>query len=163
MGMRVKEHGQYQNSFGSFNLEFGVTTNKISFLANTSTFSAIGAGVLLKSLDNTNVKIETAGEGILDVDINADILLSGFIIVDKNAYQGSTAGVGDAADDKPRKAYLSFDISSISSLDYVTIKDVSVTIPVTLIISFHSPMFSEVIISSYSISAVVKSVLILLQ
>ena len=62
----------FQNSFGSSNLEFGVTTNKISFLANTSTFSAIGAGVLLKSLDNTNVKIETAGEGILDVDINAE-------------------------------------------------------------------------------------------
>ena len=62
----------FQNSFGSSNLEFGVTTNKISFLANTSTFSAIGAGVLLKSLNNTNVKIETAGEGILDVDINAE-------------------------------------------------------------------------------------------
>ena len=62
----------FQNAFESYNLEFGITTNKISFLANTSTFSAIGAGVLLKSLDNTNVKIETAGEGILDVDINAE-------------------------------------------------------------------------------------------
>ena len=77
------------------------------------------------------------------VDIGADSSLSGFIIVDYAAYQGGTAVVGDNTFDKPIKAYLSFDISSISSLDYVTIKDVSVTIPVTLIINHPELAGSE--------------------
>ena len=62
----------FQNAFGSSNLEFGVSTDKITFLSNNSVFSAMGEGVLLKSLNNSNVKIETTGTGILDVDINAE-------------------------------------------------------------------------------------------
>ena len=62
----------FQNSFGSTNIEFGVTTDKITFLANTSFFSATGAGVNLKSIGDTNIKLETSGNGILDVDINAE-------------------------------------------------------------------------------------------
>ena len=62
----------FQNSFGSTNIEFGATTDKITFLANTSFFSATGAGVNLKSIGDTNIKLETSGNGILDVDINAE-------------------------------------------------------------------------------------------
>ena len=62
----------FQNSFGSTNIEFGATTDKITFLANTSFFSATGAGVNLKSIGNNNIKLETSGNGILDVDINAE-------------------------------------------------------------------------------------------
>ena len=62
----------FQNSFGSSNLEFGATTDKITFLANSSFFSATGVGVNLKSIGDTNIKLETSGNGILDVDINAE-------------------------------------------------------------------------------------------
>lgn len=62
----------FQNAFGSTSLEFGITTDKITFYANTAPFTVHGSGINLKSLGSTNIKLETGGTGILDVDINAD-------------------------------------------------------------------------------------------
>ncbi len=66
-----------------------------------------------------------------NIDIGADIVLSGYIIVDLGVYPGPVqAFVGDADNNKLIKSYFTFDISSISVLDDVTIKEVSVTIPI---------------------------------
>ena len=62
----------WQNAFGSSNIEFGATTNKITFIANNYAFSASGAGIDLKSIGNTNIKLSSTGFGILDVDMNAE-------------------------------------------------------------------------------------------
>ena len=62
----------WQNAFGSSNIEFGATTDKITFLANNYAFSASGVGMNLKSIGNTNIKFSSTGFGILDVDMNAE-------------------------------------------------------------------------------------------
>ena len=62
----------WQNSFGDDLLEYGSTTNKITFVANTEKFSASGHGIALRALSNTNITLNAAGSGILDVDINAE-------------------------------------------------------------------------------------------
>ena len=62
----------WQNAFGSSNIEFGATTDKITFLANNYAFSASGVGMNLKSIGNTNIKLSSTGFGILDVDMNAE-------------------------------------------------------------------------------------------
>ncbi len=69
-----------------------------------------------------------------DVNIGADNNLSGHIIVDIKVYTGAGFSlVGDYPNDKPIISFLSFNISSISGLDDVTIKNASVTIPVDYI------------------------------
>ena len=66
-----------------------------------------------------------------DVDIGADTNLSGHIISDTRFFTGpSDILAGDWNNNKSVKAYLSFDISSINAMNDVSIKDVSVTIPV---------------------------------
>lgn len=71
-----------------------------------------------------------------DVDIGIDLSESGFIIVDVDTYLGAPlAYFGDWSNDKPVASLLRFDISSIGALDDVTIKDVSVTIPVVGIVN----------------------------
>ena len=68
-------------------------------------------------------------------DIFADVPLSGMIRYDWLAEQGDDpVFVGDTPMDLPVKAYLSFDISHISSLDEVTIKDASMSIPIDMIV-----------------------------
>jgi hypothetical protein len=68
-------------------------------------------------------------------DIFADVPLSGMIYYDWIANQGDDpVFVGDTPDDLPVKAYLSFNISHISSLDDVTIKEASVSIPIEMIV-----------------------------
>jgi len=61
-----------QNAFGSSNIAFSILTDKISLTANTSTLNLNGAGVDIKSIGATNIKLHTSGTGILDVDINAE-------------------------------------------------------------------------------------------
>jgi len=64
-------------------------------------------------------------------DINVDTAISGYIVVDVDAVVGGLyTYVGDHTNDKQIKAYLSFNINSISSLDDVTVKEVSVSMPV---------------------------------
>jgi len=87
---------------------------------------ALSWGCVVPTLD----PIETG------VDIGIDIDSSGFIIVDVDEYSGGPlAYLGDWDNNKPVVSTLNFDISSISSLDDVTIKDVSVTIPVVGIVN----------------------------
>ena len=62
----------WQNDFGSTLIEYGITTDKITLVANTSTFGISGHAINLTSLGNTNIKLTTLGSGILDVDINAE-------------------------------------------------------------------------------------------
>jgi hypothetical protein len=81
-----------------------------------------------------------------NVDIGFDFGLSGFINVDSGAYQNATPVVGDNQINKPRIAYISFDISSISSLDDITIKDVSVTITIRSIVGNPELAGSEIFI-----------------
>ena len=66
-----------------------------------------------------------------NVDISADTSLSGFITVDFGAYPGNDAYVGDnGIVNKPIRAYLSFDIDDLGDIDGITIKDISVSIPI---------------------------------
>ena len=62
----------WQNAFGSTLIEYGINTDKITLVANTSTFGISGHSVNISSLGNTNIKLSTLGSGILDVDINAE-------------------------------------------------------------------------------------------
>jgi len=66
-----------------------------------------------------------------NADIAVDTGISGYIIVKFAAYPGTYyTYVGDYSNDRQIKAYLSFNISAISSLANVTIKEASVTMPV---------------------------------
>ena len=69
----------------------------------------------------------------INADIVADNNISGYIRVDLNAFSGASYThiyVGDYTNNKQIKAYLTFDISVINSLDNVTIKEASVSMPV---------------------------------
>ena len=69
-----------------------------------------------------------------DVDIGADGGLSGYIMVDLGTLKGpAIVYIGDYKNNQPQISFLSFNISSISGLDDVTIKNVSVTIPIITI------------------------------
>ena len=61
-----------KNDFGVTNIEYAITTDKITLTAATAPFYIGGAGLQLAALNNTNIKLSTAGTGILDVDINAE-------------------------------------------------------------------------------------------
>ncbi len=75
--------------------------------------------------------IPTPDPIIKTVDIGADTGLSGDIIVDIGVLPGPDLSfVGDYDNDRSIIPFLSFNIFSISVLDDVTIKDVSVTIPI---------------------------------
>ena len=78
------------------------------------------------------------------VPIGADAAISGYIIVGRNAHSGTNVYVGDTSSNKQVKTYLSFDISSISAFDDITIKDVWVTIPIQHIFN-HPELASSVI------------------
>ena len=62
----------WQNSFGSDLIEYGVNTNKITLTASSAGFDISGHSVNINALGNTNIKLNTLGSGILDVDINAE-------------------------------------------------------------------------------------------
>ena len=62
----------WQNAFGSTLIEYGVNTDKITLVANSSSLNLSGNFVNINSLANTNIKLSTLGSGILDVDINAE-------------------------------------------------------------------------------------------
>ena len=62
----------FKNNFGSSNIEFGATTNKISLVATSSSAYFQGEGVTIKTTGSNNLSLETSGNGILDVDINAE-------------------------------------------------------------------------------------------
>ncbi len=72
----------------------------------------------------------------VDVSINLDQSISGYIIVEQAAFQNPTpyTFVGDYTNNKQIKAFLSFNINSISGLEDVTIKDASLSMPVDGII-----------------------------
>jgi hypothetical protein len=78
------------------------------------------------------------------VPIGADTSLSGYIVVDRGAHTGPDVFVGDTSINKQIKTYLSFDISSISAFDDITIKGVWVTIPIQHI--FNHPELSSSVI-----------------
>lgn len=70
------------------------------------------------------------------VNIDLDTSISGHIVVDMTAVTASSyTYVGDWTNDKQIKAYLSFKIDSIGSLENVTIKDASLYMPVEEIIN----------------------------
>ena len=62
----------WQNEFGNTLIEYGVNTDKITLVANSSSFNLSGNFVNINSLANTNIKLSTLGSGILDVNINAE-------------------------------------------------------------------------------------------
>ena len=79
-----------------------------------------------------------------DVDIAVTTSKSGYIIVEHAAHSDPYfTYVGDYTNDRQVKAFLYFDISGISVLDDVTIKDVSVSMPVESIGS-HPELMPEV-------------------
>jgi hypothetical protein len=66
----------------------------------------------------------------VEVEFSADFSKSGFIVESTFAYLGyDIILIGDTSVDKTMKGYLSFDISSISALEDITIKQVEVKIP----------------------------------
>ena len=70
-----------------------------------------------------------------NVNINVDASISGHIIVEMAAYTvGDSTFVGDFDNNKQIKAYLSFNISGISSLEDVTVKEASLSMPVDVIL-----------------------------
>ena len=83
-------------------------------------------------------KSKTVGVGApieANVDINVDTSISGHIIVDMAAYTvGDSTFVGDYDNNKQIKAYLSFNINGISSLEDVTVKEASLSMPVDAIL-----------------------------
>ncbi len=94
--------------------------------------------------------IPTPDPIIKDADLGADIILSGYIIEDVGTYSGNEfSGVGDANNNKQIMSFLSFNISSISNLDGVTIKDVSVTIPISSIVNNPEMSGDKVYIGVY--------------
>jgi hypothetical protein len=62
----------WQNSFASDLIEYGVNTNKITLTASSDKFDISGHAVNISALGNTNIKLNTLGSGILDIDINAE-------------------------------------------------------------------------------------------
>ena len=62
----------FKNNFGSSNIEFGATTNKISLVATSSTAYVQGEGISIKTTGSNNLSLEASGNGILDVDIDAE-------------------------------------------------------------------------------------------
>ena len=89
-----------------------------------------------KGGEATKSKTVSVGAPIeANVNINVDTSISGYIIVDMAAYVGTTyTFVGDYTNNKQIKAYLSFNINGISSLENVTIKEASLSMPVDAII-----------------------------
>jgi len=76
---------------------------------------------------------------VVDVDFPAEVGKCGYIFQDVGAYSGTDiVYVGDTAGDKIIKGYLSFDISSISALEDITITEVEVEIP-GVIVAYGSP------------------------
>jgi hypothetical protein len=72
-----------------------------------------------------------------NVDIGAYVNLSGMINVDVWVEQGVDAlFVGDSSFNKQVKAFLSFDIHDLGDIDGINIKDVSVSIPIDIIIGY---------------------------
>jgi len=77
-----------------------------------------------------------------DLTIDIDKSISGYIIVESNAFQNPPVYtyIGDYTNDRQIKAYLSFNINSISSLEDVTIKDASLSMPVDGIVEHPETM-----------------------
>ncbi len=70
---------------------------------------------------------------VKNVDKGVDASLSGYIIVTQGIYINSQINVGDSTNNLPVNAYLSFDIEDPGDIDGITIKDVSMIIPIALI------------------------------
>jgi len=73
-----------------------------------------------------------------NVDIAIDNNISGYIIVDLSAYSGASYThlfVGDYTNNKQIKSYLTFNIDVLNSLENVTIKEASVSMPVFNIVN----------------------------
>ncbi len=82
-----------------------------------------------------------------DVIIGIDINESGFTVIGEGTYLGvPLAYLGDWDNDKNVLTYLIFDINSISTLDDVTLKDVSVTIPVVGKVNQPEQISTEIIV-----------------
>ena len=60
-----------KNDFNSNNIEFAVMTNKISLTSTTSELYLQGASISLKTTGSNNINLQTAGTGLLDVDLDA--------------------------------------------------------------------------------------------
>ncbi len=77
-----------------------------------------------------------------DVEIDVNKSISGYIIVQHNAFQNPPVYtfVGDYNNNRQIKAFLSFNINSISGLEDVTIKDASLSMPVDGIVGHPETM-----------------------
>ena len=86
----------------------------------------------------------------MDVDIIADKYLSGLIIRDRFAINDEIdVIVGDSTNNKTIKAYLSFNIDDLVDIDGLTIKNVSVSIPIDDIHNHPELAGSELYIKVY--------------
>jgi hypothetical protein len=61
-----------QNDFGSPDVSVKLNVDKISLEASTSSINMRGVDINLTSLVNSNIKFNTLGSGIFDVDINTE-------------------------------------------------------------------------------------------
>ena len=68
-----------QNDFGSQNVALKLNVDKVYLQANTSTFDIRGNAITLESLNDTNIKFKTLGDGVLDVDINSEF--KGYVLL----------------------------------------------------------------------------------
>ena len=87
-----------------------------------------------------------------DANIGADADLSGMILVDLTTFPGvDTVYVGDHSLNKQVKAFLSFDITSLSGIDDATITGASVTMPLDSVqpVHNHPEMMPQVHIKVY--------------
>ena len=61
-----------QNAFQASNIQFAISVDYIDLDSNNNTSITGGAGVNVQSGGDSNIKLETLGNGILDVDSNAE-------------------------------------------------------------------------------------------
>ena len=108
-------------------------------------------GTVTDSIDLTwGCAIPTPDPVEVDVNIDVDKSISGYIIVEHSAHQNPSpyTFVGDYTNDRQIKAFLSFNINSISGLEDVTIKDASLSMPVNSIVG-HPETMPEVHVKTF--------------
>jgi len=108
-------------------------------------------GTVTDSIDLTwGCAIPTPDPVEVDVNIDVDKSISGYIIVEHSAHQNPSpyTFVGDYTNDRQIKAFLSFNINSISGLEDVTIKDASLSMPVNGIVG-HPETMPEVHVKTF--------------
>jgi len=117
-------------SFGNKKVQVNINNPGDTYTLTATVSNSEGSATASIDL-NWDCPVPTPDPIETDVDIDVNKSISGYIIVQQVAYQNIYyTFVGDYSNDRQIKAYLSFNINSISDLDDVTIKDTSLSMQV---------------------------------